>query len=65
MSSDGYIDQNNLERKKFGTEQLLKTLLSIADKPMTEQGDIIKKIINDWMTNTEQRDDISMIGIKI
>jgi len=65
LSSDGYTDQNDKQRNKFGTNQLLKIMLENATKSIEEQGQILNKSIENWMNDTEQRDDISLIGLKI
>jgi len=65
LSSDGYTDQNNPERKKFGSNQLTNIIFENKHKSMQAQGEIYNKAIVDWMNGDEQRDDITLIGIKI
>ncbi len=65
LTSDGYIDQNNLERKRFGTKRLLRLLKSHKTKPMTEQKNEIIAALNMWQNDEEQRDDITIIGVEI
>jgi len=65
LSSDGYTDQNNHERKKFSSSQLSNMIFENKHKSMNEQGNIYNKAIVDWMNGDEQRDDITLIGIKI
>ncbi|HIA37087.1 MAG TPA: tetratricopeptide repeat protein, partial [Flavobacteriales bacterium] len=65
LTSDGYIDQfNHVNRKKFGREGFKQLLISMIDKPMTEQKDIIDKTIVKWTGNIEQIDDILVMGIR-
>jgi len=65
LSSDGYTDQNNPERKKIGSIQLEKMILENIHKPMLQQGEIYNKALEDWMNGEPQRDDITLIGIKL
>ncbi|RLC37414.1 hypothetical protein DRH27_03890 [Candidatus Falkowbacteria bacterium] len=62
--SDGYPDQFGGEKgKKFKYRQFQELLLSIQDKSMMEQKEILDKTIADWMGNLEQVDDILVIGV--
>lgn len=64
LTSDGIIDQNDSERKRFGSERFLELLLSLRNVPMDSQGSLIRKSLDDYKKDEEQRDDISVIGIK-
>ena len=66
--SDGYIDQFGGEKdKKFGSKRLKNLFLSIQEKSMEEQKNILTYTLSDWMniSNAEQLDDICIMGIKI
>jgi serine phosphatase RsbU (regulator of sigma subunit) len=64
--SDGYVDQFGGEnRKKFLAKSFKKLLLSIHDKPMPEQRDILLETLKQWMDGYEQVDDILVIGFRI
>ena len=65
LSSDGLTDQNNLERKRFGSDRLKEIILNNISEPMVKQKEIIEKELNDFQQDEEQRDDITLIGIKI
>ena len=65
LTSDGYTDQCNPNRTKFGTPQLLNVLGSIADKPLSEQDIAVTKILDDYQQTEDQRDDITIVGVKI
>ncbi len=65
LFSDGYADQNNIERKKFTTQRLLNLFKENINKPLEEQGLILHKTIEEWMTGTFQRDDITVVGLKL
>jgi ligand-binding sensor domain-containing protein/serine phosphatase RsbU (regulator of sigma subunit) len=65
--SDGYPDQfGGPKGKKFKSKTLKLLLLSIADKSMEEQKEILNQSIEDWMAegNIEQIDDICVFGVK-
>lgn len=65
LLSDGYVDQNNVERKKFGSKELITLLSENCDKSLSEQKTIYLNTITTWMEDTHQRDDIAFIGIKL
>ena len=51
--------------KKFMYKKLKEMLLSISKLPVKEQQDFLKNSLNDWMGNSEQVDDITIIGIRV
>ena len=64
--SDGYQDQfGGSKGKKFMIKRFKELLLSIHEKPMVEQREILSSTINDWKGNVEQVDDILVIGVRI
>ena len=64
--SDGYADQFGGEnRKKFLARSFKKLLLSIHNKPMPEQREILFETLKQWMEGYEQVDDILVVGFKI
>ena len=64
--SDGYADQFGGEkRKKFLARSFKKLLLSIHDKPMQEQREILLETLRQWMEGYEQVDDILVVGFRI
>jgi serine phosphatase RsbU (regulator of sigma subunit) len=65
LSSDGIIDQNGPSRIRFGTKKLLKLLEDIANFPMSEQKEKIEYELDAYMEGEEQRDDITLLGIKL
>lgn len=66
LFSDGYTDQFGGEKgKKLKYKPFKDFLVSIVDKPMKEQGEIIAKKFFDWKNNLEQIDDVCIIGIKV
>ncbi|MGZ4033811.1 MAG: tetratricopeptide repeat protein [Bacteroidia bacterium] len=64
--SDGYADQFGGDKgKKFKYKSLQQLLISIQDKSMTEQKNILIKKLKDWQGNLEQVDDILIMGVRI
>ncbi len=65
MYSDGYKDQNNVKRVRIGINKFKQLLHENADKPMKEIKQALLDYLNNWMKGTEQRDDITVIGLKM
>lgn len=65
LHTDGYADQNNIERKKFGQTALKDMLYQIHQESCESQLTHVEKTLEEFMANTEQRDDIAMIGWKM
>ena len=65
LTSDGYVDQNNKERRRFGSKKFTDILNKIALKKLTEQKQILETELAQWQGNEKQRDDITIVGIKL
>ncbi|NPA68616.1 MAG: SpoIIE family protein phosphatase [Chlorobi bacterium] len=66
LFSDGYVDQfGGPDEKKFKYRRFRHLLLNNYEKPMREQKNILKRVINTWKGNLEQVDDILVIGLRI
>lgn len=64
--SDGYSDQFGGEKgKKFKSSNLKELLLSIKDKSMTEQRDLLEDAFENWRGKLEQIDDVCIIGVRL
>ncbi len=64
--SDGYVDQFGGEKgKKFKAKAFRSLLLSIQNKTMEEQKQIINSNFENWKGNLEQIDDVCVIGVSI
>lgn len=64
--SDGFPDQfGGPKGKKFKYKPFKELLISIWDKPMKEQKDILDRTIEEWKGDLEQIDDILIIGISV
>jgi len=63
--SDGYKDQFGGELgKKFKSSALQKLILSIREKSMEEQGNILEQTFENWKGDFEQIDDVCVMGVK-
>lgn len=66
ICSDGYADQfGGNEGKKFHTGNFKKLLLSIQDKVMPQQKEILDETFESWKGKLEQIDDVCVIGVKL
>ncbi|HIA37699.1 MAG TPA: serine/threonine protein phosphatase, partial [Flavobacteriales bacterium] len=65
LFSDGYPDQfGGPKDKKFMMKNFKKLLLSIQDKTMNEQKTILEETMAEWKGDTEQVDDILVMGVR-
>ncbi len=65
LSTDGFVDQADHENHKFGSRRLKEILKQINSKPTEEQRKILLDNITEHKQNEIQRDDITLVGIKI
>lgn len=65
LTTDGYIDQMNPEKRKFGPNQLIQLLEENSNKPMIKQKEILVNMFEVYKNGEEQIDDICILGIKI
>ena len=64
--TDGYADQFGGEKgKKFMVKRFHELLIQLSTKNIQEQEHILNNTIEDWKINTDQVDDILVIGIKV
>ena len=66
MFSDGFVDQfGGEDKKRFMNNTFRELLLKIANNPMVDQKEIIENTFDFWKGDTEQIDDVVIVGIKI
>ncbi len=64
LATDGMIDQNDSERKRFGTAKYMQTILQNIDKPLEDMKVSFEIALDKFQLDEQQRDDITVIGIK-
>ena len=65
MMTDGYVDQSNPARKSFRIGRLKELLKQICHLSLPEQKQHLLAKLQEHQGNTEQRDDITIIGIEV
>ncbi|MGB0523664.1 MAG: 7TM diverse intracellular signaling domain-containing protein [Flammeovirgaceae bacterium] len=65
FTTDGYFDQHNIERRKFGKKRFIKQLQDIHQLKVDEQRSIMKSAFLDYKGEQYQRDDITVLGIRL
>lgn len=65
LGSDGLEDQNNIKRKKFGKNRIKEIINKVHDLPLKEQQKRFDLALAKHMQDTNQRDDILWMGIKL
>ena len=63
--TDGFIDQGNDIKKRYGTPRFHDFLKIIKDESMEKQKQLLYDEFTRWKRRTEQRDDITVWGFKI
>jgi serine phosphatase RsbU (regulator of sigma subunit) len=71
--SDGFVDQfgddskfeKSTNGKKFKSVNYRKLLLSIQDKNMTEQKEVLTQTFKEWKGNLDQVDDVCIVGVRV
>ena len=65
LTSDGFTDQNDLERVKLGEAKFKYLVSSFAGKQMSEQSNVLETVLDKHQQDTDQRDDILVWGITL
>lgn len=65
LSSDGFIDQNNSERKRYGSLRLERKIQQISHLPLHQQQQELEQDLDNYQQNEVQRDDITLIGVRL
>ena len=63
--SDGYQDQFDAKRNKFSKKRFRELIIEIHTLPLPEQKIKLQKTLEQWKGNSNQIDDITVMGIKI
>ncbi len=65
LTTDGYVDNHGLKRSKIGSPKLREMLETNYQKPMSKQKEILSHFLMEQQGKNEQRDDITLIGVKL
>jgi serine phosphatase RsbU (regulator of sigma subunit) len=65
MATDGYADQNDEQRRKIGMKDFQQILISCAHETLAQQEEKLKSALETHQNGVEQRDDITVLGMKI
>lgn len=65
LLSDGYVDQSNPELERFGSPRLEELLESYCALPLEEQEERLRQQLSKHQRESEQRDDITLMGIRL
>ncbi len=65
LTTDGYIDQNDPARHKFGRLRFHKLLERISQMPFESQKQKLETELTEHQQDEEQRDDITILGLML
>ena len=65
LTTDGIFDQVNNSRKRFSSKRFLNVLNQNTDQSLEIQHSEMEKTLEEFRGNSEQRDDITVLGAKI
>ncbi|UCH95509.1 MAG: SpoIIE family protein phosphatase [Candidatus Aminicenantes bacterium] len=65
LTTDGFADQNDRRNKKYGSKRMKQLLQDHAHLSMEKQKEALLEELNRHQGTEEQRDDITIIGIKL
>jgi serine phosphatase RsbU (regulator of sigma subunit) len=65
LASDGIVDQHSPDRKKFSSRKLIEILQTNSTLPMGQQKLLLEKELDEHQQDEIQRDDITVVGIKL
>ncbi|WP_291723170.1 SpoIIE family protein phosphatase [Bernardetia sp.] len=65
LTTDGFADQNNDRREKYGTQRFIQFLDTIKEYPLTTQKLELIEEFDSFRNNEPQRDDLTILGIRV
>lgn len=65
MATDGFADQNNIKREKFGKKKLQKTIAKICMLSFEIQQQDLENALDNHQEGTQQRDDITLLALEL
>lgn len=65
LATDGFADQSNPSGKKFGRQSLKELFERQGSRPLAELGDLLAVELDRHQQGEDQRDDITVVGVRI
>ena len=65
LTTDGFVDQHNPRNRRYGSSRFKKFLRDHAHMEAERQGEILLEELKNHQGDEEQRDDITVIGLRI
>ncbi len=65
LTSDGYVDQNNEKNEKIGSQKLLEILTEYSNLSINTQKRVLDELLTTHQGVQHQRDDITIVGVRI
>ncbi|MCC5946289.1 MAG: tetratricopeptide repeat protein [Bernardetiaceae bacterium] len=65
LTTDGFVDQNAPDKMRIGSAAFKKFLAQHAQKKMAEQKQLLEQWFYEHSQGIEQRDDISIVGVRL
>jgi serine phosphatase RsbU (regulator of sigma subunit) len=65
MTTDGLINQFDVNNKKYGSDRFVSLLKTIAPKELPEQKTIIEQEYENYKGDAEQNDDITVFAVEL
>ncbi|HAN79766.1 MAG TPA: hypothetical protein DCQ31_19395, partial [Bacteroidales bacterium] len=65
LTTDGFIDQNSADRTRFGTRNFLNNLQQGSKFELQKQKETLFSALSTFQASEEQRDDITILGIRM
>lgn len=65
LFTDGFADQCNPERRRFSTARLVEQIELVREENLIDQAVLLEKKLEEFQLSAEQRDDITVVGLKV
>lgn len=65
LSTDGFVNQSNAEKEKYGMTRFKEFLQHIIHLPTEEQAQRLEQELDRYMKDTTQKDDITLFALKL
>ncbi|TAE12761.1 MAG: hypothetical protein EAZ95_11980 [Bacteroidetes bacterium] len=65
LTTDGFTDNPNKNRKRFGEERFAKLLQAVVGRDMKDQEELLMSAYHAHQEGTTQRDDITIVGVRV